>query len=81
MSCCVNFRKRKKCFAPGCAVRTRTHFLMCREHWQMVSALTRVMVYAGLDQWEQGGSPRAYLEAIKLAHGEVKAAELRKARA
>lgn len=73
------FRKTKLCFAQGCEVRISPRLLMCRRHWFMVSRETQLKVYATLAGWQNGGSPKPYLDAIKLAHAEVAQAEAAKA--
>jgi hypothetical protein len=66
---------RKPCFAEGCKERVPKRLLMCQKHWNLVPHELRVEIYAGLDIWRSGGSPQAYIEAIKRARAAVAAKE------
>jgi hypothetical protein len=68
----------KPCFAAGCRERISRRLLMCKRHWAMVGHATRVEVYAALDVWQSGGSPKAYIAAIKKAASEVAAKEAKR---
>jgi len=65
------FKKKKRCFAAGCKERIPLRLLMCGRHWAMVPHELRVEVYGALDVWQSGGSPKAYLDAIKRAAAVV----------
>lgn len=58
---------KKKCFAIGCEVRIPTRLLMCARHWAMVPSGLQLSVNTHLAEWKKGGSPRKYIEVIKLA--------------
>jgi hypothetical protein len=53
---------------------------MCKEHWLLVPHSMRVEIYAGLDLWQSGRSPKTYLEAIQRARAFVAEAEAKLAR-
>jgi hypothetical protein len=78
----MNFRcwNSKPCFAAGCTERVPKRLLMCKRHWNMLGHAMRVEVYGALDIWQEGGSPRAYLAAIKKARAEVAETEKRRQR-
>ena len=58
---------KKKCFAIGCEERIPVKLLMCAKHWAMVPKGLQLGVYEHLDAWQKGGSPKPYLDIIKLA--------------
>jgi hypothetical protein len=61
------FGARKKCFADGCNRRISRKLLMCPAHWAMVPRGIQEPIYATLREWQAGGSPRPYIQAITRA--------------
>jgi hypothetical protein len=76
----VFFTRKKACFAAGCKRMVPSRRLMCKEHWLLVPHSMRVEIYAGLDLWQSGRSPKTYLEAIQRARAFVAEAEAKLAR-
>lgn len=64
-----------RCAAVDCEVRVALHLLMCREHWYMVTPMTRLKVLRHYQKGqERDGGPGLtghYVDAMKLAIQEV----------
>ncbi len=66
----------KKCAAPGCAIDTPTHILMCETHWFMVPRPLRFAVTRAWQAWlnaQPGESHARYQEYLAVRQQAVDA--------
>jgi hypothetical protein len=57
----------KPCAAHNCEERIKRRMLMCSRHWRMVPLEIQDRVIITLQDWQRGGSARAYVHAVAEA--------------